>query len=97
MPRLIITEGAAQRVDRCRKFLEEKEPEVARRAGEAISRRFVSPSAVPLMGRPFDTEMTLRELVISFGESGYVALYRYDATEDAIYILSFRHQREAGY
>ena len=39
----------------------------------------------------------LRELVIAFGDSGYVALYRYVATEEAVYVLAFRHQKEAGY
>jgi ParE toxin of type II toxin-antitoxin system, parDE len=39
----------------------------------------------------------LRELVIAFGDSGYVALYRYDRDDDAVYVLAFRHQREAGF
>jgi hypothetical protein len=39
----------------------------------------------------------LRELVIAFGDSGYVALYRREATDDAVYILAFRHQKEVGY
>jgi hypothetical protein len=36
-------------------------------------------------------------LLISFGDSGYVALYRYQPQEDAVFILAFRHQKEAGY
>jgi ParE toxin of type II toxin-antitoxin system, parDE len=39
----------------------------------------------------------MRELVIPFGERGYVALYRYEAEADLLYILAFRHQREGGY
>jgi hypothetical protein len=39
----------------------------------------------------------LRELVIAFGDSGYVALYRHEPTADAVYVLAFRHQKEAGY
>lgn len=38
-----------------------------------------------------------RELIIGFGDSGYVALYRFVREDDAVYILAFRHQREAGY
>ncbi|ASD84763.1 plasmid stabilization protein (plasmid) [Burkholderia gladioli pv. gladioli] len=38
-----------------------------------------------------------RELAIPFGDSGYVALYRYEPADDAVYVLAFRHQREAGY
>jgi hypothetical protein len=39
----------------------------------------------------------LRELVISFGDSGYIALYRYEPATDTVYVLVFRHQKEAGY
>jgi len=39
----------------------------------------------------------LRELVISFGRRGYVALYRVSSRRDRIEILAIRHQREAGY
>jgi plasmid stabilization system protein ParE len=37
----------------------------------------------------------LREWVIDFGDSGYVARYRLDP--DEVVILAARHQREAGY
>lgn len=46
----------------------------------------------PLVGRI--AEQGLRELVISRGRSGYVALYRYNATRDAVIVLAIRHQRE---
>jgi hypothetical protein len=36
-----------------------------------------------------------RELIIKFGESGYVALYHYDG--DVVMVLTIRHQKEAGY
>ncbi|GAB3432731.1 type II toxin-antitoxin system RelE/ParE family toxin [Massilia solisilvae] len=49
----------------------------------------------PLIGRP--AESGLRELVISQGKTGYVALYSYEANDDAILILAIRHQREAGF
>ena len=51
----------------------------------------------PNIGRPFPEVPKLRELVIAFGDSGYVALYRHDLDVDAVYILAFRHQKEAGY
>jgi len=38
-----------------------------------------------------------RESMIDFGDSGYVALYRHKPTADAVYVLAFRHQEEAGY
>jgi plasmid stabilization system protein ParE len=39
----------------------------------------------------------LRELVISRGRTGYVALYSFEEDRDAVLILAIRHQREAGY
>jgi hypothetical protein len=49
------------------------------------------------MGRPFPEMPELRELGIAFDDSGYVALYRHDSADNAVYIIAFRHQREAGY
>ncbi len=39
----------------------------------------------------------LRQLVIAFGDSGYVALYRHEPADDAVYVLAFWHQEEGGY
>ena len=49
----------------------------------------------PLVGRPVEHE--LRELVISRGNTGYVALYSLEEDQNAILILAIRHQREARY
>jgi len=49
------------------------------------------------MSRPFADAPMLREWVIDFGDSGSVPLYRHEQVDDAVYILTFRHQKEAGY
>lgn len=49
----------------------------------------------PLIGRPVDGEK--RELVIGRRTRGYVALYRYVADIDTVFVLALRSQREAGY
>jgi hypothetical protein len=49
------------------------------------------------VGRPLSEPPELRELIIGFGESGYVALYRYEPDAEAVCVLAFRHQKEAGY
>jgi plasmid stabilization system protein ParE len=49
----------------------------------------------PFIGR--QVEAGLRELVISQGRTGYVALYSIEADYDAILVLAIRHQREAGW
>ena len=46
----------------------------------------------PLVGRI--VEQGLRELVISRGHTGYVALYRFDSARDCVIILAIKHQRE---
>ncbi len=97
MPQIIITEGAVQGLERCRRFLAVKSPDAARRAGQAIERQFLLLETVPDLGRPLPEMPELRELVIAFGDSGYVALYRHEPAADAVYILAFRHQKEVGY
>lgn len=39
----------------------------------------------------------LRELVISRGRTGYLALYRVDEAKARVLVLAIRHQREAGF
>ena len=46
----------------------------------------------PYVGRRVEREV--RELVISFGRSGYIALYRYLPVKDEVRVLALRHQRE---
>ena len=48
----------------------------------------------PLIGR--EVEEGLRELIISRGKTGYVALYDFDEALDAVTVRAIRHQREAG-
>lgn len=84
-------------MERCRRFLAAKAPQAARRAGQAIERQLHLLETAPEIGRPFPEMPELRECVIAFGDSGYVALYRYEPAADAVYVLAFRHQKEAGY
>ena len=49
----------------------------------------------PLIGRPLNNDK--RELVIGRRSHGYVALYRYVAKVDTVFVLAVRSQREAGY
>jgi plasmid stabilization system protein ParE len=97
MPRLVVIEGAVRGLERCRRFLIAKAPQAAARAAQAIERHFRLLETTPDMGRPFLELPELRELVIAFGDSGYVALYRHDPAEDTVYVVAFRHQKEAGY
>ena len=49
----------------------------------------------PQIGRP--AEEGLRELVISYGKTGYLALYRFDPISDHVRVLAIRHPLEMDY
>jgi len=49
----------------------------------------------PLIGCPVHSDK--RELVIGRRSHGYVALYRYVAEVDTVFVLALRSRREAGY
>lgn len=50
----------------------------------------------PNAGRPaYDLEPEHREVLIPFGETGYVILYH--LVNNSIYILAIRHQKEVNY
>lgn len=94
MPRLVVTSGARDGLERCRRFLAEKNPQASSRAGQTIAEALTLLESTPEIGRPLDDVPHLRELIISYGDSGYVTLYRYD---HLVYLLAFRHQKEAGH
>ena len=52
-------------------------------------------SRSPKIGRPLKDGK--RELVIGKGTRGYVALYRYLADIDTVFVLALRAQRESGF
>jgi plasmid stabilization system protein ParE len=78
----------------CRSFLQEKNPRASRRAAQTIEKHLTLLMTTPEMGRSVDDLPELRELVIPFGGSSYIALYRHDIESDTVYILAFRHQKE---
>lgn len=65
-----------------------------RRIGEIIGALGVLESN-PLIGRPATNGQ--RELIIGRRSHGYLALYRYIAEIDTVFVLAVRSQREAGY
>lgn len=76
-------------------FLAEQSPAAAAQTVDLIAEAVCLLSRHPLIGRP--VESGLRELVISRGRTGYVALYSVEDSFDAVLVLAIRHQREAGY
>jgi addiction module RelE/StbE family toxin len=95
MSYIIWTPTALRDLRRLYDFLSTKSPEAAQRAIRIIRQGIKPLSIHPEMGRPVDESPDMRELVLGFGQSAYVALYRYN--EKQIVILAVRHGREAGY
>ena len=97
MPQVIVTEQAIQGMERCREFLKHKNPLASKRAANVIKEHLLLLETTPEIGRSINEYPYLRELVIKFGNSGYLALYSFDAKQDQILILAFRHQKEFEY
>jgi plasmid stabilization system protein ParE len=82
-------------LDRLFDFISEHDPASAGRAAQHIVDATRILRDHPLIGRPVRGD--IRELVISSGRTGYVALYRLRNGVARVEILTIRHQREAGY
>ena len=82
-------------LDRLFDFIAEHDPTSAGRAAERIADATRILRDHPLIGRPVRGD--IRELVISSGRTGYVALYRLRNGVARVEILAIRHHREAGY
>ena len=95
MARVIYAARAVTDLDRLTEFLLQAEPAAALQAVDLITEAVRILENHPLIGRL--AEQGLRELVVSRGKSGYVALYSYELKQDTVLVLSVRHQREAGY
>ena len=96
MPRLIWSPEALVDVQRLYRFLASKNPEAAKAAAAAIREGMHAVADHPEAGRPVDDmDPGFREWPISFGASGYMALYRLDG--DTALVLAVRHQKEVGY
>ena len=76
-------------------FLFEHAPDSATTRIQAIVEAIEVLQSSPLIGRP--AAYGQRELVISTGKSGYLALYRYDPAQDTVFVLAVRSQREREY
>jgi plasmid stabilization system protein ParE len=97
LPHIVFTPRAIVDLRRCRSFLEKKDAQAAVRASAVIDEKIARLRHFPSSGRRFARDGRLREVVIDFGDAGYVALYRYEPDRDLVFILAFRHQRELGY
>ena len=95
MTRLVFAPQAAQDLKRLTEFLLETDPRAANETVSVLIDGLRILKQHPLVGRT--VENNYRELIISRGRTGYVALYSYDITRNVVLILAIRHQRESGF
>lgn len=95
MTRWLLAPEAADDLDRLTEFLLTTEPNIAVETVDLILDALSVLAHHPRMGRP--VRSGLRELVISRGRTGYLALYSHDEQTDIALVLAVRHQREDEY
>ena len=92
MAQVVYSPSALADLDTRLRFLASDSEAAALDALRVIQSAVATLEDHPLIGRPAGGD--LRELVISFGHSGYIALYRFLPTRNLVRILAIRHQRE---
>ena len=95
MASIVYAPNAVANLERAFAVLASDDPRTAKAAAAAITEAVGLLAHHPFVGRVVEDE--LRELVISFGRTGYVALYRFAPARDEVRVLAIRHQRELGY
>jgi len=95
LARLIYSARALDDLERVTDVLVDTDPAAAAVTVDLIAEAVAILAHHPLIGHP--AEHGLRELVISRGRTGYVALYSFETAQDCVLILAVRRQREAGY
>ena len=95
MTRWLVSVDAAQDLVELVDFLRTHQADYAVETIDLILNALNILEQHPHIGRLVQNQ--LRELIISRGKTGYVALYEYDEAADVVLVLAIRHQREAGY
>ena len=95
MTRWLVSVDAAQDLEALVDFLRTHQAEYAVETLDLILNALNILEQHPEIGRM--VQDNFRELIISRGKTGYIALYEYDETADVVLVLAIRHQREAGY
>lgn len=94
MTELVYADQALKDLERLSDFLLETDPQAAKDTAALIFDALEILVQHPEIGRK--VHFGQRELVISRGQTGYLALYRFLPHIDRILVLALRHQRESG-
>jgi plasmid stabilization system protein ParE len=96
MIKIVFHASAQQDIARLVDFLIETDIDAALATFDIIDDGISLLKNHPEIGRPTE-EDSLRELVISRGSTGYVALYAFDELRELVIVLRVKHQREDGF
>jgi len=95
MTELVYTRQALMDLERLGNFLLETDPQAAQDTANLIFDALEILKQHPEIGHK--VHFGQRELVISRGQTGYLALYRFLPHIDRILVLALRHQRQSRY
>ncbi len=95
MAAVVYSAKALSHLERAFDFLASENPDASIAAAWAIRSAVENLVVHPLLGRRVHGD--IRELVISYGQTGYIALYRFVVPQDEVRVLAIRHQREIGF
>jgi plasmid stabilization system protein ParE len=92
---VVYSAAALQHLERALGCVRRDNPGATGAAVQAISSAAALLAEHPLVGRRLRGD--IREMVISIGPTGHVALYRFLPVRHEVRILALRHQRELHY
>jgi plasmid stabilization system protein ParE len=91
---ILLSPDAVEDVERLRTFLDQKNPDAARRALAAIWTAIDRLRDFPDLGMPTE-DAEIRQIVVRFGSSGYIVRYAALSGDANILITRIWHGREA--
>ena len=91
---ILLSPDAVEDVERLRSFLDQKNPDAARRALAAIWKAIDRLEELPGLGMPTENA-EIRQIVVRFGSSGYIVRYAAPPEGENILITRIWHGREA--
>lgn len=90
---ILFSPAALEDIERLRTFLDEVNPDAAKRALALIWRAIDRLPALPTLGKPTD-DANIRQIIVRFGSSGYVVRYVVVPETGDILITRLWHGRE---
>lgn len=91
---ILFSPDAVEDVERLRSFLDQRNPDAARRALASIWAAIDRLPEFPELGMSTD-DAGIRQIVVRFGASGYIVRYAVLPEEENILITRIWHGREA--